>query len=451
MKNESVGGQSIGGETDLPIIHVVGTGIAGADSLSPDLRTLVETATILVGGQRHLAAFEYLLAPPSSVEGWPLGDFNQTFEKMRSRCQSHPDTRIVVLASGDPLFFGLGRLLLANFPSKQLAFYPHVSAVQLAFSRIKLPWQDATLISLHGRSEDLLVKAVQKGDRKIALLTDSKMTPAAIARTIASLNVPVRYKIWVCENLGAVDESIASYSLEEAQGRDFAPLNVVVLHRQSADDASLAISSPAAFPLVGLPDSAFYGFPDRPTLITKKEVRLIVLGELAPLAGDVIWDIGAGTGSVSVELSRLRPHSCIYAIEKTAAGAALIQKNAERLAIAPIKIIQGSAPNALERLPNPHRVFIGGSSGELLSILNLLSRMCRDGSTRSHPLTVVVAFATVEHLSHAIAWVNQSDISPCWTYRLTQINVSRSVAVGSLTRLNPLNPVTLLTLQSACG
>ena len=447
MNNEPLTSQPEKAVMHLPIIHVVGVGITGADSLSIDARDLVEKATILVGGQRHLSAFDYLLAPPSSIEGWPLGDFDQTFEKMRSRAQSHPDTRIVVLASGDPLFFGLGRLLLANFPAKQLAFHPHVSAMQLAFSRIKLPWQDATLISLHGRSETLLAKAIRRGDRKIALLTDNVMTPKAISKLIVSLEIPGRYKVWVCENLGAEDERVAKYSLEAIQSQDFADLNVVVLHKQLADDASASDFLPASLPLIGLPDSAFYGFPDRPSLMTKKEVRLMILGELAPLAGDVIWDIGAGTGSVSIELSRLCPQAQLYAIEKTAAGAALIRKNAQRLAIAPIEIVRGSAPGALAGLPSPHRVFIGGSGSQLLSILNLLSKICADKTNRQ-PLVVVIAFATVEHLSQVIAWVNQSDIASYWTYRLTQINVSRSMPVGSFTRLSPLNPVTLLTLQS---
>ena len=222
--------------TDLPTIHVVGMGMTGADSLSPALRDLVESADILVGGQRHLEAFDYLLKQPSSVEGWPLSDFSSTFEKMRSHCQSDPTARIVVLTSGDPLFFGLGRLLLANFSSKQLAFYPHVSAIQLAFARIKLPWQDATLISVHGRCEALLLKAIKRGDAKIALLTDNVMTPGAIAKLLISLDVPTRYQLWVCENLGAEDERVVQYSPTEAQSQTFAPLNVVVLHKQTNDN-----------------------------------------------------------------------------------------------------------------------------------------------------------------------------------------------------------------------
>ena len=437
--------------TNLPTIHVVGMGMTGADSLSPMLRELVESATVLVGGQRHLAAFDYLLRSPSSVEGWPLGKFDQTFGKMRSRQQSDPTARMVVLTSGDPLFFGLGRLLLAHFSSEQLAFYPHISAIQLAFARIKLPWQDATLISVHGRCETLLLKAIKRGDRKIALLTDHVMTPGAIAKLLLSLDTPTTYQLWVCENLGGEDERVASYSLLEASSQSFAPLNVVVLRRLSDNDGfdqKSANKQLANLPLIGLPDSAFYGFPDRPALMTKKAVRLLVLGELAPLAHDVIWDIGAGTGSVSIELSRLRPQANLYAIEKTAMGVTLIKKNAKRLAKAPIQAIQGIAPNALEGLPHPDRVFVGGSGGQLLPLLNLLSQTHLAPSVSKQSLRIVLALATAEHLSQAIAWATQPDIAPHWTYHLTQINVSHSVPVGPLTRLQPLNPVTLVTLQS---
>ena len=436
--------------TDLPLIHVVGMGVSGADSLLPKVLSLVESATVLVGGQRHLDAFDYLLEPPSLIEGWPLGNFSQTFEKMRSHHQSHTNARIVVLTSGDPLFFGLGRLLLANFPPEQLIFHPHISAIQLAFSRVKLPWQDATLISVHGRSETLLLKAIKRGDAKIALLTDNVMTPSAIARLIIRLDVPVHYQMWVCENLGSPDEQVAQYELEAAQSKAFAPLNVVVLRRLPADelDESISRHQPCdRLPLIGLPDSAFCGFPDRPLLITKKEIRLLILGELAPLDGQVIWDIGAGTGSVSIELSRLCPTARLYAIEQTAAGAALIKKNANKLAIAPIHIIQGSAPPALQGLPHPHRVFMGGSSGHLLPILTLLSTI-HQKAPQSQPLRIVIAVATAEHLAGAIAWATQSDVVTHWTYHLTQINVARSIPVGSLTRLSPLNPVTLVTLQT---
>ena len=431
--------------THLPLIHVVGIGMAGAESLSADVRSLIEAADVLVGAQRHLDGLGYLLKRPDPVEGWPLGNLDQMFELVRSRLQSQPNTRIVILASGDPLFFGLGRLLLVNFPAEQLVFHPHISAIQLAFSRLKQPWQDATLISVHGRGEALLLAALKRGDRTIALLTDTVMTPGAIAQLILSLDSPACYQLWVCENLGDETERVAQYDLETAQSERFASLNVVILCRQTDSQSKRALST-EDLPLIGLPDAIFHGFPDRPSLITKREIRLLILGELSPLDGQVIWDVGAGTGSVSVELSRLCPKAKLYAIEKTAVGAALIERNARKWAIAPINVIRGSAPESLANLPNPDRVFIGGSSGQLLPILDLIHQRVL-AQTAVSPIRIVIAFATMEHFADAIAWAGKSDIAAKWTYQLTQANLSRSVPVGPLTRFSPLNPVTLMRLQ----
>jgi precorrin-6B C5,15-methyltransferase / cobalt-precorrin-6B C5,C15-methyltransferase len=453
-----------------PIVQVVGVGLSGAESLTPSVLALVESATLLIGAGRHLAAFEYLLARKeggdsggdSGKEAWPLGDFTQVFAVLRSRLQADPTTRAVILASGDPLFFGVGRLLLEAFPASQLAFHPHTSAIQLAFSRLKLPWQDATLVSVHGRDEQPLMAAIKRGDGKIAVLTDGVFTPAAIASLITSLEFPISYRIWVCENLGGGDERLTGYWPHELHAQAstllFAPLNVVVLLRQEA--AAVASSAPTfqpeALPLIGMPDSAFKGFRDRPTLMTKREIRLLIIGALAPLDGQILWDIGAGTGSVSIELSRLCPNAQLYAIEKTAMGAALIQHNAEKLAIAPIQIIQGQAPAALANLPAPDRVFIGGSSGQLVSILSFLMAQPLTQTAEPNlesvlppsqsPNRIVLALATLEHIAQITTWMAQPTVAAAWRYQLTQVNISRSLPVGSLTRFLPLNPITLVTI-----
>ncbi len=423
-----------------PVVQVIGIGLAGPKSLSAQTLALVNSATLLVGGKRHLVAFKHL---KKTVESWPLGDFTRVFADLKSRLQAHPDTKAVILASGDPLFFGIGRLLLEAFPAEQLTFHPQVSSIQLAFSRLKLPWQDATLLSVHGRSEKLLIEAVKRGDSKIAVLTDGILTPQAIATLITALDFPVHYRLWVCENLGNDDERVSAHWPSELQGQTFASLNVVILVRQELEPQNEAITRPESneLPLIGLPDAAFKGFADRPTLITKREIRLLILGALSPLDGETFWDIGAGTGSVSIELSRLCPNAQLYAIEKTAMGAALIRQNAERLAIAPIQTIQTQAPEALADLPSADRVFIGGSSGQLTAILDFLHRLV------VRPKRIVLAIATVEHLSQVITWAKQSTIANHWHYQLTQINISRSVPVGPLTRLLPLNPITLVTLS----
>ncbi|MFK8182882.1 MAG: precorrin-6y C5,15-methyltransferase (decarboxylating) subunit CbiE [Phormidesmis sp.] len=420
-----------------PIIHVVGIGMAGEHTLAPQSLKIIQSATLLIGGRRHLSSCQNLIRE-GGIEALPLGAFSQVFEDVRSHCEAHADPNVVILASGDPLFFGVGRLLLAHFPAKQLNFHPHVSSIQLAFSRLKLPWQNATLLSVHGRSSALLIKALKRGDEVIALLTDGVMTPSAIASLLVSLDIPVQYRLWVCENLGDVQERVSDYCPEQlkTQPIDFEPLNVVVLQRRME-----SLARPTDLPLIGLPDSVFKGFLDRPTLMTKREIRLLVLGELAPLGREVIWDIGAGTGAVSVELSRLCPNATLYAIEKTAMGAALIKENSERLAAAPIHVIQGKAPDALHALPAPHRVFIGGSSGQLTPILNYLSE-------KPALMRIVLALATLDSLTEVTNWLKDRTHSETWDYRLTQVNISRSLPVGPFTRFSPLTPITLVNIFS---
>lgn len=448
-----------------PLIHVVGVGLDGVAGLSEQSRKLIQSATLLIGSQRLLDSVRPLAM---SVETWQLGDMVQVFQDLRLRVGDRPKTRTVILATGDPLFFGLGRLLLDTFPVRQLVFHPQLSAIQLAFSRLKVSWQDATLVSVHGRGEQRLSEALRRGDQKIAVLTDAVLTPVAIARLLQALDLPTIYQLWVCENLGGDDEQVFRYDPtrrinDELREDDFAQLNVVVLLRASAEWASNEWASERdghnpsesvdKLPIIGLPDAVFKGYADRPTLMTKREMRLLILGAIAPLAHQTIWDIGAGTGSVSVELSRLCPTARIYAIEKSAMGAALIAENTKRLAIAPIEVVHAEAPAAFADLPLPERIFIGGSSGQLIAILSWLHRQLHSHRVASStaipaasPVRIVIALATLEHLAELTTWMTQEAIAQVWHTQLTQVNISRSLPVGPLTRFSPLNPVTLVTL-----
>ena len=175
------------------MIAVVGIGLDGAVGLTLSAKKIVEQATFLAGSNRHLDYF-----PDHPAEKISLSNLQTGIDEIAKL--AFADHFIVILASGDPLFFGLGRLLLANFPAAEIQFYPHFSSVQLAFSRLKIPWQDAHLCSLHGRSADELIKLLKQGYEKIAVLTDSQNNPAAIARLFLALDLPVDYSFNICEN-----------------------------------------------------------------------------------------------------------------------------------------------------------------------------------------------------------------------------------------------------------
>lgn len=418
------------------MIHVVGIGLEGMAGLTEPIQVLIAQATLLVGSARHLS-----YVSTHSCPRVVLGDLGAAIAQIRQHLALNETISplIVVLTSGDPLFFGLGRLLLAEFPAEQLTFHPYLSSMQLAFSRVKLPWHDARMVSAHGRSPEALIQALQQGAEKIAVLTDGTTTPGAIAQLLQALDLPTRYRIWVCENLGGTDERVTETTdwatlAEQA----FAPLNVVILQRLD-DAATLELDR---LPLLGIPDQAFLSFDDRPGLMTKREVRTLVLGELALQPAQIVWDIGAGTGSVSIEIARLCPDSTIYAIEKTAAGISLIQQNCQRFHIETVKPIHGTAPIALTALPDPDRIFIGGSGGNLNVILDACAaRLGKNGR-------IVLAIATLEHLTTVFNWLTTHTTNgDQWRHHLLQVNLSRAVPVASLTRLSPLNPVTLITLE----
>ncbi|WP_204141861.1 precorrin-6y C5,15-methyltransferase (decarboxylating) subunit CbiE [Halomicronema sp. CCY15110] len=405
-------------------IQVIGVGLDGAAGLSSTTLNVIQQAAILAGSDRLLQHF-----PDHPAQRWSLTNLP---ERLRQQVTQPAPALVVVLTSGDPLFFGLGRQLLQVIPPELITFHPHVSSVQLAFSRAKLPWQDATIISAHGRSLDRLAAVVKKGASPIAVLTDPENTPTAIAHLLRSLGLPTPYQMWVCENLGGADERVRQWAIAAVPAGEWRALNVVILQRCDSPPQL------ATVPLLGIPDSAFLSFRDRPGLMTKRAVRVQILAELALQTHQVIWDIGAGTGSVSVELARLVPTAQVWAIERTTAGAELIRQNAARFETPNIQVVAGQAPTVLADLPNPDRVFIGGSHGQLTAILTHCSEHLGDTGV------IVVALATLENQTELAQW--QSDHSP-WTVAYQQLTIARSVAVGAFTRWNPLNPVILATLR----
>ena len=417
-------------------IEVVGIGLDGAVGLTRKIQEIIRQATILIGSNRHLSYFE-----SHSAQKIILNNLQQNLDEIAQFIKT--EERIVILTSGDPLFFGLGRLLLEKLPQEKLNFHPHISSIQLAFNKIKVSWQDAKIISVHGRNGDELSQALKQGTEKIAILTDSNYHPAAIAKLYLSLDIPVHYSFFICENLGDTTEKITLFTAAEVaelaalEQDSFAALNVVILIQESFSRDPEYYQK---LPLLGIPDAAFCSFRDRPSLITKKEVRAVILGQLALQPNQVVWDLGAGTGSVSIEIARLSPSSQIFAVEKTAIGVSLIEKNCQNFQVQNISVISGKAPENLNRLPDPNRIFIGGSGGNLTSILNNCQKKLLPQGI------IVIALATIENCHEALHWIKQNN----WQYSLLQLQISRSTSVGQLTRFSPLNPVTIITTNPIC-
>lgn len=406
----------------IHLLHVIGLGLEGLQCLSPQAQVCLAQAEIIGGSKAHL---QTVVDHPARK--LPLGsDIVAWLDQIADSLQQQS---VVVLASGDPLFFGLGRLLTERFDRQCLRFYPQVSSVQLAFNRLGIPWQSATVVSVHGRQPDRLEQVLKQGKSPLAVLTDWVHTPGEIARLIRDMRPPVPYRMWVCSNLGASQETIQAISITDAIKASFPNPNVVVLVADSLD-------SDRPQPLFGIADGDFYTFPDQPGLITKQEVRALSLSLLRLRPNITVWDVGAGTGSISIEIARLVPDAQIYAVEKTAAGLALIEKNCHRFGATQVFAIRGGAPAVLESLPKPDRIVIGGGGKAMSDILDVCCDRIRPGGT------IVANFATIE----TCMLTKQQLQDQGWIVQLLQVNIARSatLATTNTTRFVPLNPVILL-------
>lgn len=337
----------------------------------------------------------------------------------------------VLLASGDPLWFGIGRLLLQRFGPQRLRFHPAPSSLQLAFARIGRPWQDASWISLHGRDPEPLAARLQQRPAALAVLTDPGRGGAEeVRRILAASGLAAAYGLWLCERLGHPAERVQRLAPQASLPADLDPLHLVLLIAEPPP----APADPASLPLFGLADGLYLQHDDRPGLMTKREVRIQLLAELELPETGVLWDIGAGVGSIGLEALRLRPALAAWFVEQRGGGAGLIAANAERLGVAPAGVVEGRAPDALAPLPDPDRVLIGGGGRERAAVLAAVLERLRPGGV------VVIPLATVEALAELRPLLERAGC----TVAVAQHQAWRGAPLADGTRLAPLNPVLVL-------
>ena len=370
----------------MPPERVVVIGVSGCDaSLFADgARSALRAADLVVGGRRHLDA----LAPPGArtmVIGADVGAALDAIE-----AETGP---VVVLSSGDPGFFGMVRPLAARFGGARLEVHPAPSSVATAFGRLGLPWDDAAVVSVHGRDLGAAVDRVARRP-KSAVLTSPASPPEAVGRALIDLGVGHR-RVTVCSRLGLIDETITVTDLAGLAARSWDPLSVVILLVDEGNSPRKALAW-------GLSETEF---AHRDGMLTKAEVRAVALGKLdLPRAG-VLWDVGAGSGSVAVECARLSPGLAVHAIERSPDDAVHIRENSARHAVA-VAVTVGSAPEALSCLPDPDRAFVGGGG---LGVLDAVLARLRPGGR------VVATFAA---LDRAVAAADRLG-------SLTQVSVAR--------------------------
>ena len=420
------------------VLDVIGTDAGGAPSLAAPAQARLRAADLVLAPKRLLSAlpawWQGEQAAGRIAQGLPCPELlasdrpEQILEPLRLALAAGRPA--VLLASGDPLWFGIGRLLQQHLPAGLLRFHPAPSSLQLAFARIGRPWQDAGWISLHGRDPEPLAAALQKRPSALAVLTDpSRGGAEAVRRILRAAGLEPAYGFWLCERLGHPAERVQRLAPGDAVPADCDPLHLVLLIAEP-----LPPVDPAALPLFGLDDGLFLQHDDRPGLMTKREVRIQLLADLQLPACGVLWDIGAGVGSVGLEALRLRPQLQAWFLEQRGGSAALIRANAGRLAVQPAGVLEGRAPAALADLPDPDRVLLGGGGRDRADVLTAVLERLRPAGV------VVIPLATLEALAEMRPLLERAGLA----VSVAQLQAWRGAPLADGTRLAPLNPVLVL-------
>jgi precorrin-6B C5,15-methyltransferase / cobalt-precorrin-6B C5,C15-methyltransferase len=375
-------------------------GVSGGEPVGKEARASIEAATVVAGAPRHLRTLAPLGARSMPIDG-PLAHVLDDLERERGG--------VCVLASGDPGFFGIVRVLAERFGPERLDVYPALSSVSLAFARLGLPWDDAAVISAHGRP---LADAARRAVRhpKAAVLVAPDAPPEALGRELLVLGATHR-RAAVCARLGEPDEHVDVVTLDELAAGAFDPMSVVVL----LDGDAVAEAPSLAW---GRSEGCFAA---RDGLVTKAEVRAVALGKLALPPAGVVWDVGAGSGSVAIEVAALAPRLRVFAIERREEDVVRIASNARTHGVA-IEIVHAEAPAALVSLPYPDRVFVGGGGATVLDAV--LARLRAGGR-------VVATFAALDRAVAAYQRLGN----------LAEISVARGKPLAGGIRLEAENPV----------
>ncbi|SMC82496.1 precorrin-6Y C5,15-methyltransferase (decarboxylating) [Desulfocicer vacuolatum DSM 3385] len=423
-------------------VHVIGLGLSREDLTLKHLE-IIKTADLLVGGQRHLDYFR-----ENHVEKVVITrDIALVIQKIKERMDSQ---KVVVLASGDPLFYGIGATLVKALGREKVEIHPNISSPAAAFAAMGEPWQDARLISFHGRVSDDFEHLV-KTENKIGILTDATHTPGWIAKFLLSRKI-TDFHCHVFERLGSGDaKSYIFDDLSLVDTHTFAMPNVVVLKRQKQEDsfchgrkstASMhrdgkdrAVSCEAVPPPVypGMPDDQFF---HENGLITKSEVRSVALSKLKLDAQDyTFWDLGAGSGSVSIEVSRFLSRGQLFAVEKNEKRIVLIERNKQKFCVPNLTVCHGSLPGAMDALPDPDRVFVGGGGKNIARIIH------RAGDRLSMHGVMVINTVLVQTMYLAVEALKKMGFKT----QFVQLQVAGSSPMPFGERLEALNPVWIIT------
>jgi precorrin-6Y C5,15-methyltransferase (decarboxylating) len=393
----------------IPWLTVIGIGEDGIAGLPAIHRELIAAAQFIVGGERHLAM---LGDTKAETQSWASPLSLTVAEILKRR-----GTPVVILATGDPMHFGIGVTLAKKVAREEIVIHPHFSAFTLAASRLAWPLAEVECLTFHGRPIELLTAAVTPR-QKLMILSHDSTTPGLVAARLVALGYgPSRFV--VLEHMGGAREKVRETLAADWQARDIADLNTIAIECRPGPNARILHRG------FGLPDEAFH----HDGQMTKREIRAAALSALGPLHAELLWDIGAGCGSIAIEWLRHDRSLQAIAIERVAERAAMIRENAAILGTPNLRLIEGAVPEALADLPAPDAVFIGGGAGTPGLIAQVWSALKSGGRLVAHAVTVESELAIFAGY-HAYGG------------EVTRLSVARMQPVGAYHGWKPLMPVT---------
>jgi precorrin-6Y C5,15-methyltransferase (decarboxylating) len=393
-----------------PWLSIVGIGEDGVAGLGREAQRLVSEAEFVFGGKRHLVLAASLIK--GEARPWP-----SPFDTALNELTALRSAKVCVLASGDPFLHGVGATIARAVAADEIETVPAPSAFSLAASRLGWPLQQVEAISLHGRPVELIRPLLHPGRRVLALTSDED-GPATLAALLAGTGFG-RSVITVLEALGGAREKIRSARADRFDLEDIDPLNLVAIEVAAGADARVLPLSP------GLADELF----EHDGQITKREVRAVTLSALAPRRGELLWDVGAGAGSIAIEWMLRDPSLAAVAIEQDPERAARIARNASALGVPGLRVVEGAAPQALAGLPRPDAVFIGGGGSDNGVLDAAIEALPAGGRLVANAVTLEMEAILLDR--HAGLGGD-----------LIRIAVSRVAPVGTMSGWRPAMPVT---------
>ncbi len=408
-----------------PKLVIVGIGDDGLAGLTESARRIVAESDLLLGSPAMLRLLDGVTSRKQVLEAEMSAALRQVHSAMSAE-------RPVLVSGGDPLFYGVARYLCDRLGKDQFEVIPHVSSMQLAFARVKETWDDAYLTSLAGRPLESIVDRIRTAE-KVGIFPSDEHPPARIFRELLDRGIDY-FKAYVCENLGSPDERVTQGEMTDLVALDFDPLNVLILIRKpNRPDRAKGI---AQYRLFGNPDYLFDQSQPKRALITQAEVRSIALAQLDIRPTSLVWDIGAGSGSVAIEAAQLASQGMVYAVEPEASDLALIQSNAERFGVPNVRAVSGRAPEILATLPDPDAIFVGGTGRQVDLVLNAAFARLAPGGRLAVNVATIDGLATAHRTLKSLAGEVQ----------LWNVAVSRGIDQMDRVRFEGVPPTFLLAV-----